>query len=456
MKIAKVIPIFKTGSSQDMTNYRPISTLTSFSKILEKIVHKRLYDFLDANQILYDNQFGFRRNHSTALAVIETIDRISESMDSHKQTLGVFLDLSKAFDSIRHDILLDKLSHYGIRGLPLEWFRSFLTNRFQFVSYAGSISDLLPILCGVPQGSILGPLLFLIYINDVSHSSKTLNFILFADDTSAFLSSSRVLHLFQDMTLELNHLSNWFCANFLLLNIKKSNYVLFSGPRTTNTDLNIQPLLINSVELKRVSNVKFLGVILDEHLTWHDHILMIKNKVSKVVGIINSLKWKLPTGILRNLYNSFILPYLTYCTTVWAGVSSNRLKPIFLLQKRLVRIIAGVHYLAHSSPLFKSLNLLSIYDIYRHQLATLMYRHQLGLLPSIFKNFFATNSDFHHYNTRKKQDYRSAISRIGARSSSVRIMGPKLWNSIDPSIRSALSLSSFKYAFKSFLVSQYS
>ena len=131
------------------------------------------------------------------------------------------------------------------------------------------------------------------------------------------------------------------------------------GPPTLTLIYN--PLvLINSVELKRVSNVKFLGVILDEHLTWPDHILMIKNKVCKLVAIINSLKWKLPTGILRNLYNSFVLPYLTYCTTVWAGVSSNRLKRIFLLQKRLVRIIAGVHYLAHSSPLFKSLNLLSI------------------------------------------------------------------------------------------------
>ena len=157
-----------------------------------------------------------------------------------------------------------------------------------------------------------------------------------------------------------------------------------------------------------------------------------------------------------NLYNSLMLPYLMYCTTAWAGGSPNRLKPIFLLQKRVIRIIAGVHYLAHSSPLFKSLNLLSIYDIYRHQLATLMYRHQSGLLPSIFKNFFTTNSDLHRYNTRKKHDYRSAISRIGARSSSVRIMGPKLWNSIDPSVRSALSLSSFKYIFKSLLVSQYS
>src|ERR1043165_7203578 len=145
---------------------------------------------------------------------------------------------------------------------------------------------------------------------------------------------------------------------------------------------------------------------------------------------------------------------LTYCTTVWGGVSPNRLKPIFLLQKRLVRIIAGVNYLAHSSPLFKSLNLLSINNLYRHQLATLMYRHQSGLLPSIFKNFFSTNSDLHHYNTRKKQDYQSAIFRIAARSSSVRIMGPKLWNSIDPSMRSARSLSSFKYAFKSLLMSQ--
>ena len=182
-KVAKILPLFKSGDQSLLSNYRLISLLPSFSKIFERLVYNRLISYLNKNNILYDYQFGFRSNHDTAMAVTEMVDKIAEAIDSKKISLGIFIDLSKAFDTINHNILIQKLSFYGIRGLSLEWFKSYLSDRSQFVYYNNAKSTVEKITCGVPQGSILGPLLFLLYVNDISNISKILHFILFADDT---------------------------------------------------------------------------------------------------------------------------------------------------------------------------------------------------------------------------------------------------------------------------------
>ena len=187
LKIAKIIPIYKSGDSKSLTNYRPISILSVFSKIFEKIISIRLKQFMTSNNILHENQFGFRSGLSTSMALLQLVDELTESIDSKKVTIGVFVDLAKAFDTIDHDILLKKMLHYGIRGVALRYFRSYLENRKQFVSIDGLKSDLSTIVCGVPQGSILGPILFLLYINDLNSVSKILKTIMFADNTNLFL-----------------------------------------------------------------------------------------------------------------------------------------------------------------------------------------------------------------------------------------------------------------------------
>ena len=221
MKITRVTPIYKKGDVNEMNNYRPISVLTIFTKNVERCMYNRVIAFLNKHNILFKNQFGFRQGHSTSSAILELIHKITQAIENKEFTLSVFIDLSKAFDTIDHSILLYKLNHYGIRGISLKWFESYLNNRQQFTVIDGIESKYKAVRCGVPQGSILGPLLFLIYINDLPKCSQLLHYILFADDTSIFMSSHNLTSLFNNMNSQLVKLDIWMQASKLILNIDK-------------------------------------------------------------------------------------------------------------------------------------------------------------------------------------------------------------------------------------------
>ena len=208
-----MIPIYKKGSKSDVSNYRPISILSCINKIYEKLICKRLYKFLSKKKCLYDYQFGFRENHSTLQALIETVDNIKLDIDNNKLVCGIFADLSKAFDTVDHSILIKKIDYYGIRGVAKNLITSYLTNRKQYVQVNGSKSKYLPITCGVPQGSVLGPLLFLLFINDIVHSCPEAKLVMFADNTSVFFSSKKLAQLTAQAKETLKHLMNWFEAN---------------------------------------------------------------------------------------------------------------------------------------------------------------------------------------------------------------------------------------------------
>ena len=283
-KCAKIIPIFKSGDKSQFTNYRPISLLSSFSKLLEKIIAKQMIRYLNKFEILYPHQYGFRPGYSTTQPLIQFLDRIYSGLnkDVPEYTLGIFLDLKKAFDTTDHNILLKKLYNYGFKGESYDWFKSYLSNRTQYVSIEGVNSSIKTISCGVPQGSVLGPILFLLYINDMPRCT-TLFTSLFADDTGLFTSSPDLNDLIQQTNSELSKVATWFTANKLTLNVSKTKYLIFRTKKMPishlYTDLQIGGEIIERVgEGCREETFKFVGLNLDEYVTWQSHVNTICKK----------------------------------------------------------------------------------------------------------------------------------------------------------------------------------
>ena len=358
LKVVKVIPIYKNkGSPLDIGNYRPISLLSNIDKIFEKVVHARMIKFLEDNNSIFERQFGFRSKHSTNHSLITITETIRESIDKGNVTCGVFLDFQKAFDTVNHEILLEKLKHYGFRGITNNWLRSYLTKRKQFVRIMGYESELADINQGVPQGSVLGPLLFLIYINDISNALLYSQAFIFADDTSLLYGGKNPKRIKKCMNIDLKNLLKWLKSNKISLNVKKTELVLFKQPnKELNYDLKIK---LDGKRLFPVKYVKYLGVFLDDNLSWGTHIDFVANKLRRANGILSTIRHFLPISMMRTVYFALFHSQLSYALQVWGqNISTN--SRIQRLQKSAARIITFSSHNTHSDPLFKQLNILSI------------------------------------------------------------------------------------------------
>ena len=282
LKLAKVIQIFKSGDKSLISNYRPISI-----EKIEKIMYNHLIDFIDSQHILYKFQFGFRKHFSTSHAIISLVEKIRGVLTSGKFMISVFLDLKKAFDTVNHEILIKKLFAYGVRGNILNWFRSYLDHRKQFVFLDNNKSQTKVITCGVPQGSVLGPLSFIMYINDLNNVSNEIFSILFADDTSVFIEGDNIESAIEILNSELEKISTWLTENKLTLNVSKSHFMIFHRARIKTDSIKIA---LGKSRIKQVPFTKFLGVIIDDKLNFDNHISYIKNKISKGLGILIKAK----------------------------------------------------------------------------------------------------------------------------------------------------------------------
>ena len=385
LKTAKVIPLHKGGSTLSTSNYRPISLLPIFSKIFERLAYNRLIEFIEKNEILSKYQFGFQKNKSTEIAVSTIVSKISDAYEKKKSSYCIFLDFAKAFDTVNHDILLEKMKYYGFRNLEHSWLKSYLTNRTQFTQIDDVMSEARLIKHGVPQGSVLGPLLFLIYINDISESSNILQFILFADDTTVYFSDVYNENTEELLVTELKKVSKWLSANKLSLNVDKSNFLHFHYGKRIKPNMKIS---INDIEVKEKCSVKYLGTMIDNKLSWKTHIEYIRTKLSKSIGVISKVKYFVTEKVLINLYHAFVQSHVSYNLINWSGASKSNLDPIIKCIKKVIRIITFENRYQHTKNLFQNLNILPFMSQIKHKQAAFMWKLSNGYIPKPLSDLF--------------------------------------------------------------------
>jgi hypothetical protein len=450
LKVAKIIPIFKSGNKQDVNNYRPISLLTTISKIFEKIYYNRLIKFLDKNSAIVNNQYGFRKKSNTSIAIIDMVENILESLHENKIPVGVFIDLKKAFDCIDHSILMDKLSHYGVRGVALKWIKSYLADRQQFVSCKESMSSKLNISTGVPQGSILGPLLFIIYINDIINISNKLKFFLYADDTNILFTEESPLNLKTKLELELIKLLTWLDVNKLSINLAKTSYIIFGNYNIKDLELTMLNTAIRMIE-----STKFLGIIIDSKLTWKDHITYVENKLVRSIRTINLIKHKLDKGSLIKIYNSIILPHLMYCSEIWGNTNASSLLKLKRLQNKCIRIIERLSVRSSVSNHYKLNKLLKLKDLIFYKLCMLGYQAYNASLPNSMHHYFIKKYTVHNYHTRTNHHFTLSNKNCKYSKKSVVYNIKNTFNKIPDVIKNKYSLHTFKTAIKKYILNQY-
>jgi hypothetical protein len=383
----------------------------------------QLIGYLDRNNILANSQFGFRSQHSTIHPLILYSNLISSKLSDEKSCIAIFCDLKKAFDTCNHGILIGKLERYGVSGNCLDWFKSYLRNREQFVCINDKKSSRIRVKLGVPQGSILGPLLFLIYINDLPNASEFTPF-LFADDTTLVYAADNTTELFHKANYEFKKVCDFFRKNGLVLHPKKTNFILYSKLNVPcNSDLkilcnnnngdNLNPEFVHQIERisseSPISSVKFLGVLIDDKLSFKDHVANIRKKLSKSLYLLNSVKNILPINTLLLLYYSIFHSHLIYAIQMWSSTSQSAVNGLFKLQKKAIRIVSNAKFNSHTEPLFKKLGILPLPDLISFFNLQFMHRFANNLLPSAFHGAWITNERIIGNNAMRLRNFENLL-----------------------------------------------
>ena len=455
-KTAKVVPIHKKGSLQDTGNFRPVSILSTLSKLLERHVHIAFYDFLKHFNLLHIAQSGFRNLFSCESALLNIVNKWTKAIDDDYMNGVILLDLRKAFDLIDHDILISKLRIYKCSERTIQWFSSYLKGRTQCTIFKGKTSEKLPIKTGVPQGSILGPLFFILFINDLPMALQDSEADMYADDSTITAQAKTVPKIEQSLNKDANIITQWCSENKMAAHATKTKVMLITTwQKRASLPENERKLnvIMNGEQLENVESERLLGVTVNNNLSWEKHIDNIVSKVNSKLALLRSIKGCLPLVARKMFSNAHILPYMDYCSTVWG--SSPHVSNLLLAQKRAARTILDIKGKSMMEPenrthiLFSRLQWMSIQDRIDYRKATIVYKSLNNLAPQYMCDMF-------QYAPRA-QNTRLCVKACNDKAlqvppgkhkvifeNSFSYSSVKLWNSLKPELRNCSSLNSFK------------
>lgn len=449
LKTGKVVPVFKKSDPNSLENYRPVTVPIGFSKIFEYCFMDRLLKYLEKYQILTNNQHGFRSGMSTTTAIHSLYDNILNFLETGECPIGIFCDLSRAFDCVDHKRLLYKLNCYGIRGVALNWILTFLGNRKQLVSIkynnpnglSTATSDYSLLTIGVPQGSVLGPVLFLLYVNEIDSVSSNTHFTMYADDTSLIISNKTDEILELNCNNLFNNLSEWFFKNSLYFNADKTQVLRFHTSQKHCELLNFN--INNTLLSTEAPTAKFLGIQLDNNLNWKAQCEAVTSKLASITYLFRNIRTVLCTEQLLCLYYAQVESRLRYGVCFWGN--STFASYVFIAQKRVLRCIAGVSYTHPCKDIFKNYKILTLPSLYIFELCIYVFKNQTK---------FILNSHYHNVNTRQKQNFHVPFARLKITAKSPNFIGPKFFNLLPDDIKYIKSESLFKSRLKEFLLSK--
>ena len=449
---ALVAPTFKSGDPDEITNYRPISILPILSKIIEKVVANQLIDFLESNNLLSNTQHGFRRGLSTETALLSVVNKIYNNMDHNKITLLTLCDLSKAFDSVHHELLLRKLIYVKVDPF---WFNSYLSGRTQSVKIDNTISSKRDVSFGVPQGSILGPVLFLIFVNDMAQIATKCSLVQYADDSQFIHTGTvdRIDELIMDAELTLRNAKEYFDKNGLLVNASKTQ-IIFIGSRQNISKIpeNIKIQFDGSC-ISPSKYVKNLGVYLDNYMTYDKHIDEIYKKTIGILMYLNRIKNKLTPEMRSSVVQSLALSHIYYCIKIWGTAGITQIQRMQKLQNFAAKIVnANARKFDHATPIINNLQWLKVKQKFCFEVCTFVYKILEGNLPR-WLLALATVGDVGMVRTRQQHNLMIPRSNTITGERNLAVKGPKLWNDIPQVIKSSSSCYTFKKKIKAHLLS---
>lgn len=452
LKLAKVFPIFKSGSKFDPCNYRPISILPTLSKIFEKHVNKHLMAYLNKYSLIHETQSGFRQKHSCQTALVKLIDQWMACIDRGETVGSLFLDFRKAFDLVDHKILIQKLSAYKFSSSSLQWFTSYLESRQQTIKSGEVLSPFSTIQSGVPQGSILGPTLFLLFVNDLPLLLRHCYSDLFADDTTIHKSSPSLDIINAEVCADFLIAVYWSKRNKLPINLTKTTYMLLGARHRVNDTCHLN-LMIDGTTIEKVSEQKLLGIVIDENLLWTHHIDYLCSTLSTKISLLKQISSYVPQDIQKLFYQSYILPLLDYGCNTWGTTSNANIERLSKLQKRAARIILQADFMTPSTLMFEQLGWLSVPKRLLYNKAVLTYKALNNLTPSYISNLLKPVSETHALSLRSSENGLLSIprSRTALFDRSFSYSASKLWNSLPKSVRKASSVNEFKTCIRNYI-----